>query len=108
MRRGWSPCRILVCMQGLFALLAWLLNLYMFVLIARLVVDWIQLLARDWRPKGLVLAVCEGIYTATDPPLRALRKVIPPLRFGGVALDLSFLVLIVGISVLVRLLWQLS
>ncbi|MDO5696551.1 MAG: YggT family protein [Dermatophilus congolensis] len=95
-------------MQPLFALLAWLLNLYMFVLIARLVIDWIQLLARDWRPKGPVLAICEGIYTVTDPPLRALRKVIPPLRFGGVALDLSFLVLIVGISLLVRLMLQLS
>lgn len=95
-------------MQGLFALLAWLLNIYMFVLIARLVIDWIQLLARDWRPKGPVLAICEGIYTVTDPPLRALRKVIPPLRLGGVALDLSFLVLIVGISLLVSLLLQLS
>lgn len=95
-------------MQGLFALLAWLLNIYMFVLIARLVIDWIQLLARDWRPKGVVLAICEGVYTVTDPPLRALRKVIPPLRLGSVALDLSFLVLIVAISFLVNFLVRLS
>lgn len=95
-------------MQQLIALIVWLLNVYLFVLIARLVIDWIQLLSRDWRPRGVVLAVCEGIYTVTDPPLRALRKVIPPLRFGGVALDLSFLVLIVGISLLVSLLMQLS
>lgn len=92
----------------MFALLAWVLNVYMFVLIARLVIDWIQLLARDWRPRGVVLAVCEGIYTVTDPPLRALRKVIPPLRLGGVALDLSFIVLILGISLLTNFLVRLS
>lgn len=95
-------------MQTVFALLAWVLNLYMFVLIARLVIDWIQLLARDWRPKGFILAICEGVYTVTDPPLRALRKVIPPLRLGGVALDLSFLVLILGLSLLVNFLVRLS
>ncbi|STD06080.1 YGGT family [Dermatophilus congolensis] len=95
-------------MQGFFALVAWLLNLYMFVLIARLVIDWIQLLARDWRPKGVILMLCEGVYTMTDPPLKALRKAIPPLRLGAVALDLSFLVLILMISLLVGFFQQLS
>ncbi|MBO3128928.1 YggT family protein [Dermatophilus congolensis] len=95
-------------MQGFFALVAWLLNLYMFVLIARLVIDWIQLLARDWRPKGVILMLCEGVYTVTDPPLKALRKAIPPLRLGAVALDLSFLVLILMISLLVGFFQQLS
>jgi YggT family protein len=47
--------------------------------------------ARSWVPKGPVLVVLEGVYTTTDPPVRALRKVLPPLRLGGVALDLSFL-----------------
>lgn len=95
-------------MQVLFGFAAWLLNIYLFVLIARLVIDWIQLLARDWRPKGVVAVIAEGVYTVTDPPLRALRRVIPPLRLGSVALDLSFLVLIVAISFLVNLLLRLS
>ena len=52
-----------------------------------------KVLARSWRPSGVVLVVAEGIYTVTDPPLRALRKVIPSPSLGGVRLDLSFLLL---------------
>lgn len=86
----------------------WLiLTLYLFVLIGRLVFDWVQVFARDWRPKGPVLVLANGIYTLTDPPLRALRRVIPPLRLGGIALDLGFLVLILGISLARGLVLQL-
>lgn len=91
-------------MDVVFRLLIMLVQLYLCVLIARLVIEWIQAFARDWRPRGVLLVVCEVIYTLTDPPLRALRKVIPPLRLGGVALDLSFLVLMLGLSLLVSLL----
>lgn len=76
------------------------LFLYLLVLIARMVFDWVQVFARDWRPRGAALVAAEAVYTLTDPPLRALRRVLPPLRLGGVALDLGFLVLVVAISVL--------
>ena len=79
-------------------ILSLILTLYLFVLIGRLIFDWVQVFARDWRPKGPVLVLANGIYTLTDPPLRALRRVIPPLRLGSVALDLGFLVLILGVS----------
>ncbi|GAA1180213.1 YggT family protein [Ornithinimicrobium humiphilum] len=79
-------------------ILSLLLSFYMFVLIGRLVFDWVQVFARDWRPKGPVLVLANAIYALTDPPLRALRKVIPPLRLGGIALDLGFLVLIIAVS----------
>lgn len=91
-------------MNPVIALLVWVINLYVFVLIARLVIDWIQVFARDWRPRGVLLVLCEGIYSLTDPPLKALRRVIPPLRLGGVSIDLSFLVLILGLSLLVSFL----
>ena len=55
---------------------------------------------REWRPRGVALLVAEPVYTLTDPPLRALRKVIPPLRLGGVRLDLSFMVLFFFIYIL--------
>lgn len=75
----------------------WLFLLFLFT---RLVVDWVQFFAKSWEPKGPLLVVLEGVYTVTDPPLNALRKVIPPLRFGGFAIDLSFLVLVVIVYVL--------
>lgn len=80
-------------------LLSFILSLYLFVLIGRLIFDWVQVFARDWRPKGPILVLANGIYALTDPPLRALRKVIPPLRLGNVALDLGFLVLILAVSI---------
>jgi YggT family protein len=64
------------------------------LLFVRFVVDWVQVFARSWTPTGPLLVVLEAVYTVTDPPLRALRRVIPPLRLGGIALDLSFMVLL--------------
>ena len=69
------------------------------LLIARLVLDYIQMFARSWRPTGVLLVVAEVIYTITDPPLKALRRVIPPLRLGSITLDLSFLVLVVLVQI---------
>jgi YggT family protein len=80
--------------------IVWLLLWLFFVLlIARLVLDYIQMFARSWRPTGPLLVVAELIYTLTDPPLKALRRVIPPVRFGSVSLDLSFLVLVVLVQI---------
>ncbi|MEK8224911.1 YggT family protein [Oerskovia sp. M15] len=80
-------------MTFVFDLLAFVLGLYLIVLIGRVVFDWVQVFARDWRPRGVLLILAEAIYTLTDPPLRALRKVIPPLTLGQVRLDLAFIVL---------------
>jgi YggT family protein len=73
------------------------------LLFVRFVVDWIQVFARSWTPHGPVLVVLEGVYTATDPPIRALRKVLPPIRLGGMALDLSFLAVLLICYVLLSL-----
>ena len=70
------------------------------LLIARFVLDWVQMFARQWRPRGVIAVLCEGIYSVTDPPLRAVRGVIPPLRLGAVMLDLSPLILLIGIFIL--------
>ena len=75
------------------SLLRTLLFLFFVILLGRLVLDWVQAFARDWRPRGFLLVVAEAIYTVTDPPLKALRRVIPPLTLGSVRLDLAFLVL---------------
>jgi YggT family protein len=80
--------------------LYYVLTIYLVILIARMVVTWIQMFARQWVPRGVVLVIAEGIFTATDPPLKFLRRYIRPLRIGTVAIDLSFMVLFIVILVL--------
>ncbi|MBF4160631.1 YggT family protein [Nocardioides acrostichi] len=65
---------------------------FMFV---RFVVDWVMVFARDWRPTGVVLVLLEVVYSVTDPPIKALRRFIPPLRLGSIALDISFILVFV-------------
>ena len=77
--------------------------LFFIILLGRLVLDWVQAFARDWRPKGAILVVAEFVYTVTDPPLKALRKVIPPLTLGSIRLDLAFLVLMLLTTLLMSL-----
>lgn len=91
-------------MDIVIAIVALVLYVFFIALIGRLVFDWIQVFARDWRPRGPVLVVAESIYTVTDPPLKALRRVIPPLRLGSVSLDLGFLILILTVSILLNVL----
>jgi YggT family protein len=91
----------------LFGILRWLVLVFLLLLIGRLVLDWIQVFARDWRPRGPVLVVAELIYTATDPPLKLLRRLIPPLRLGSVQLDLAFFILFLLTYVLLNVLQRL-
>ena len=91
-------------MSTVISVIALLLYLFFIVLLGRLVLDWVEVFARDWRPRGPVLVVAEGIYTITDPPLKFLRRLIPPLRLGNVRLDLAFLVLVLAISLLLSVL----
>ena len=75
--------------------LAFLVGIFLLLLFVRVVFDWIQVFAREWRPRGIALVVAEATYTVTDPPLRALRRVIPPLSLGAFRLDMAFLVLVI-------------
>jgi YggT family protein len=85
-------------------LLRWVVFLFFLALIIRLVFDWILVFSRDWKPRGIVLVAAEGVYSVTDPPLKALRRVLPPLRLGAVQLDLAFLVLALGCTIALALL----
>ena len=86
-------------MSLIASLISSLLNLYVLVLITRLVLEYVAIFARDWRPRGPVLLLSELVFTLTDPPLKAIRKVVPSLRIGSVSLDLSFLILLFAISI---------
>ena len=92
-------------MLELVAGIAYVIVLIFFVLlIVRLVIDWVQVFARDWRPRGVALVVAEATYTVTDPPLRAVRRVVPPLSLGSVRLDLAFVIVMLACSLLLNVL----
>ena len=78
-------------------LLIWIFIGFMWI---RFIVDWVQVFARSWSPTGVLLVGLEVVYSGTDPPIKALRKVIPPLRLGNFALDLSFILVMVTAYVL--------
>ena len=76
------------------------LTLYVLVLIARLVLDYIPLFNRQWRPKGAGLVLAELAYTLTDPPIRFFRRVVPPLRLGTISLDFGFALTMIVVLIL--------
>ena len=73
-------------------------GVFLALLFVRFIIDWVMVFARDWRPTGVVAAVLELAYSATDPPLKALRRLIPPLRLGSFSLDLAFIVLFIVVA----------
>jgi YggT family protein len=81
--------------------LQFVLYVFLVLLIFRIVMEYVFLLARNYRPSGIVAIGLELTYTVTDPPLKALRRVIPPLRLGSVQLDLGFLVLFFVVQILI-------
>jgi YggT family protein len=90
--------------SGLKSVLYLVVFLFFIALIIRLIFDWIQVFSREWRPRGVVLVAAEGVYTVTDPPLKALRRVLPPLRLGGIQLDLAFTVVFLVVLILLSVL----
>jgi YggT family protein len=86
-----------------FALLVFLI-----LLVFRLIMEYVFMFARSYRPAGAVAIGLELCYTVTDPPLKALRRVIPPLRIGRVSLDLSFIVLFFAVQILMNVVGRLK
>ena len=81
-------------------LLLTLLDLFKYALFIRLIIDYVRIFARNWRPNSFLIAFFEFIYSITDPPMKFVGRFVPPLRLGGVSLDLSFIVLLIAINLL--------
>ena len=81
---------------------SFVLLVFFILLIARLVFDYVMMFARSWRPSGVAAVGLEVVYSVTDPPLKALRRVIPPLRLGNFSIDLGFMVLLFVVYVLMQ------
>jgi YggT family protein len=83
------------------SVLATLLEIFLFALLGRLILDYVRMFARNWKPSGISLYLVEAIYAITDQPMRFVGRYIPPLRLGAVSLDMSFIVLFFGIQLLI-------
>jgi YggT family protein len=75
--------------------------IFLVFLLTRLVFEYVFMFAREYTPTGVVLVIVEAVYTVTDPPLKLLRRFIPPLRIGQVAIDVSFMALFILIYILI-------
>lgn len=87
-------------MTLLWGVIGYALYLYLILVLARIVIDMARNWARSWRPAGVAAVGVEAVYVATDPPIRLLRRLVPPLQIGSVSLDLSVYVLILILIVL--------
>src|SRR3954454_13401827 len=82
--------------------IGWVLWIFLLVLFGRMILSWVPVLVRDWQPRGPLLVLAEVVYSVTDPPLRALRKVLKPVRVGNMSLDLAFIGLFLLVSILMQ------
>ncbi|WP_223875413.1 YggT family protein [Nanchangia anserum] len=87
---------------------SWIISIYLLILLVRAVLEWIRFFVPQMRPPGVLLVIANIVYALTDPPLRALRRVIPPARLGSVSLDVGFIVLFFGLMILRRVIWYLA
>ena len=87
-------------MSVLIDALQFALFIFMLMLLARVVISFVMVFSRDWRPTGPALVAVEGVLTVTDPPIRAVRKVVPPLSLGQVRIDLAFIIVFLAASLL--------
>jgi YggT family protein len=95
-------------MHVLALVLYWVLNVLFYAFLARFIIDLMRSANPALRPKGFWLVLAELVFTVTDPPLRFIRRFIKPMRIGPVALDFSWTVALLLISLLSGLALQLG
>ena len=87
-------------MGAFWAAVSLALLVFWLLIIARMIVETTRSFARSWRPAGVAAMAMDVVYTITDPPMKALRRMIPPLRLGGMMFDVSIYVLLIIVWVL--------
>lgn len=85
------------------SLIVWALQLFLLSLFGRVILDYIRMFSPSWRPSGILLVIADFVYGITDPIMRFARKFIPPLRLGPVAIDISFILIFIGVQLLISI-----
>jgi YggT family protein len=86
-----------------YLVLYYILFVYWLLLLGRLVVELVRSFAREWRPTGITVVIIEAVFTATDPPIKLLRRLIPPIPLGPVRLDLSLMIVMIVVIIGMRI-----
>lgn len=81
-------------------ILGFALQIFFYMMIARFIVELVMSLGRSWRPSGLLLPILDVVYTVTDPPLKFVRRFVPPLQLGPIALDLAWTIVLFAVLIL--------
>lgn len=84
-------------------ILSWAIRLYIYVLWARLILDWVRVFVPRFRPRGFWLVLVEFVYTVTDPPIKLIRRVLPPIRLGQISIDLGWMITMFACIILLML-----
>ena len=85
------------------SIIIWILQIFLIALFGRVIFDYVRMFSPSFRPRGIVLVVAEFVYGVTDPVMRFVRRFIPPLRLGPVAIDLSFIAVFIVVQTLISL-----
>ncbi len=81
-------------------ILGFALQIFFYLMIARFIVELVMSFNRSWRPSGLLLPILDITYTITDPPLKFVRRFVPPLQMGPIALDLAWTIVLFAVLIL--------
>ena len=81
-------------------LLVFALQIFFYLMIARFIAELVMSFNRSWRPSGLLLPILDITYTITDPPLKFVRRFVPPIQLGGISLDLAWTIVLFGVLIL--------
>ena len=84
-------------------------QIYTYILFAYVILSFVFAFKPEWRPQEGLRPVMNVVYALVDPPVQLLRRYIPPLRSGAMAIDLAFLVWFLVVRfVLIPLLCQIG
>lgn len=86
------------------SVIAWVvyaaLSIFILIMWVRLIFDLVMSFNRGWRPHGPAVVIAEVAFTITDPPIKAVRRVVPPLRLGELTLDFAWTIVLLAAIIL--------
>src|SRR5438045_360890 len=77
-------------------LLSSLAEAYLVVIFVRVILSWFPI-----SPGSAMASIYNIVYNVTEPVLGPIRRVMPSVGFGGMGLDLSPIILLLGLQLII-------